>query len=444
MSFRGVTVTANKLANLPICRITIMTTGRRCTLCLERIRGRPEGQRRKETSAFRLSKRRKAHGCEVTLGFWRNQTSHRRAWGGKRIQPALYQGQLYRRMGDDDGDYRRSEDYRRRAGASTTGDAAKADVQSGSTSTFGSRLTFYAVSALCEDATSVARHNLIPGDLSDRLPALSDILALKGIRAAVPHLVPVMAADLGFTFEKQGVLLASFFQGYFVTMIPAAKLTTLLGAKAVMTGCLGGGIAVFALLPTAARRFGSVGAQALFLTLGLIQGGFTPALSTMNANFIPADGQEKVWAIRGQTFAGDALCQIVASVAVPALCSGGRWVRACSTCAGAAAVVTLLWQLLARDSPTIMAATKTAQAQPGATASPDVRIAWGIFKLPPVQGICGTWLCCVLRIATEIPTFSNFSFENAEIMWKLPLMNDDVLLKMADYFAISRCSPPLQ
>jgi MFS family permease len=267
-------------------------------------------------------------------------------------------------MADDDGDYRRSDDYRRRAsGGDTKSDAVQQ-------STFASRLTFYGVSALY-------------------------ILALKGIRAAIPHLVPVMAADLSFTFAQQGVLLASFFQGYFVTMIPAAKLTTLLGAKAVLTGCLGGGVAVFALLPAAARRFGSVGAQALFLILGLIQGGFSPALSTMNAIWIPADGQEKVWAIRGQTFAGDALCQIVASVAVPVLCSGGRWVRACTSCAGAAAVVTLLWQLLARDSPASKAAAKAPQPGATASASPAARIAWGIFKLPAVRGICGTWFCCV-------------------------------------------------
>ena len=188
-------------------------------------------------------------------------------------------------------------------------------------STFGARLTFYGASAVY-------------------------ILVLKGIRAAVPHLVPVMAADLGFSFAQQGALLASFFQGYFLTMIPAAKLITLLGAKAVMGGCLGGSVAVFALLPTMARRFGSVGAQALLVILGLIQGGFTPALSTMNAVWIPAEGQEKVWAIRGQTFAGDALCQIVASVTIPALCAGGRWLRACFSCASIAAAVTVLWQLL--------------------------------------------------------------------------------------------------
>ena len=36
------------------------------------------------------------------------------------------------------------------------------------------------------------------------------ILALKGVRAAVPHLVPAMAADLGFDLAAQGMLLASF------------------------------------------------------------------------------------------------------------------------------------------------------------------------------------------------------------------------------------------
>ena len=266
-------------------------------------------------------------------------------------------------MADDgDGDYRRSEDYRRRASAAVL----RATEDPSAISSLPQRLRFYTMSAVY-------------------------ILALKGVRAAVPHLVPVMAADLGFDFAAQGMLLASFFQGYFVTMIPAAKLTAVLGAKAVMGGCLGGSVAVFALLPRASRRFGVLGAQALLLALGLIQGGFTPALSTMNATWIPADGQEKVWAIRGQTLAGDALCQIVASVVTPALCSGGRWARACYACSGAAAVVTVLWQLLVRGSPGRAASSARHHTSDDAST----RIAWAIFKAPAVQGLCSTWFCCV-------------------------------------------------
>jgi hypothetical protein len=76
-------------------------------------------------------------------------------------------------------------------------------------------------------------------------------------------------------------------------------------------------------------------------------------------------------------------------------------VRACFSCAGAATAVTLIWQLLVRDNPPTQRAGSGA-AQPGAAATKAVpaaaaasSIAWGIFKLRSVQGICGTWLCCV-------------------------------------------------
>lgn len=290
-------------------------------------------------------------------------------------------------MGDDDGDYRRSDDYRRRAAAAVT-----RETDPSMRSSLSQRLCFYAMSALY-------------------------ILALKGVRAAVPHVVPVMSADLGFDFAAQGVLLASFFQGYFVTMIPAAKLTTVLGAKAVMSSCLGGSVAVFALLPHASQRFGVAGAQALLLILGLIQGGFTPALSTMNAAWIPAEGQEKVWAIRGQTLAGDALCQIAASVVTPALCSGNRWARACYACSGVAAIIAMLWQVVVRDSPGHVADLQRRQQIRNDEHA--TQIAWGIFKVPAVQGICSTWFCCVfanVAMIQMVPTvlMSRFNLTVAE------------------------------
>ena len=73
-------------------------------------------------------------------------------------------------MADDgDGDYRRSEDYRRRASAAVL----RATEDPSAISSLPQRLRFYTMSAVY-------------------------ILALKGVRAAVPHLVPAMAADLGF------------------------------------------------------------------------------------------------------------------------------------------------------------------------------------------------------------------------------------------------------
>ena len=70
------------------------------------------------------------------------------------------------------------------------------------------------------DATPAAAPH--PSTLATRLRfyAVSPVyvLALKAVRAAIPSLVPVMAVDLGFSMQQQGLLLASFFQGYFITV----------------------------------------------------------------------------------------------------------------------------------------------------------------------------------------------------------------------------------
>jgi hypothetical protein len=84
----------------------------------------------------------------------------------------------------DDGD-RQSEDSRRAA--------APPPAAAAHPSTLAARLRFYAISPVY-------------------------VLALKAVRAAIPSLVPVMAADLGFSMQQQGLLLASFFQGYFITV----------------------------------------------------------------------------------------------------------------------------------------------------------------------------------------------------------------------------------
>ena len=217
------------------------------------------------------------------------------------------------------------------------------------------------------------------------------VLALKTVRAAIPSMVPILAAELGFSMAQQGLLLSSFFQGYFVTMIPAAAAAQRLGGKAILTLCLGGTVGVFAALPTAAR-LGALGCQLLFVLLGLVQGGFTPGLGVLNSSWIPPEGHEKVWAIRAQTLCGDALCQMLAAVATPWLCRGGRWARACYAYAIATACVTVLWQLLASDVPAGTTSPTPAKAEPEQKKGID----WRIFRLPQVHGLILVWVSSVI------------------------------------------------
>ena len=77
-------------------------------------------------------------------------------------------------------------------------------------------------------------------------------------------------------------------------MVPAAALTQRLGGKFILSCCLGGSAIIYGALPAVARRYGAGGAQVLFTVFGLIQGGFSPALSALNSAWIPEDGYEKV------------------------------------------------------------------------------------------------------------------------------------------------------
>jgi hypothetical protein len=163
--------------------------------------------------------------------------------------------------------------------------------------------------------------------------------------------------------------------------------------------------------------------QLLFIAFGLIQGGFSPAMAELNSRWIPEEGYEKVWAIRGQTLCGDALCQVVGAVATPALCRGvGGWVRASWANAAAAAALTVVWQALAANAPaddahatrsgsqqaleTVtqqQAAQAQAQVQAAVAIKPQkVQIAWGIFRLASVQGFVATWTASVFAYLSMV------------------------------------------
>ena len=94
-----------------------------------------------------------------------------------------------------------------------------------------------------------------------------------------------------------------------------------------------------------------------------------------------------MWAVRGQTLAGDALCQMLAAVATPFLARGGRWARACFGFAASCAVVTVLWHLVASDPP----AARPAPANPGSGSTSGVE--WAILRLPQVWAFICVWVC---------------------------------------------------
>ena len=53
----------------------------------------------------------------------------------------------------------------------------------------------------------------------------SYIIVLKSVRASIAMLAPIISTDLGLSNAQNALIISGFFQGYVVTMVPAAWLT---------------------------------------------------------------------------------------------------------------------------------------------------------------------------------------------------------------------------
>lgn len=218
------------------------------------------------------------------------------------------------------------------------------------------------------------------------------ILALKTVRAAIPSLVPILGAELGFTDAELAANLSTFFVGYTAFQVPGSVVAQRYGGKGVLTASMAGSAVVFGLLPAAAQQWRAAGSAGALFAAGVVQSFFTPGLAQINQDWLPAGSVWQVWAMRAQTLCGDALVSMTAAVLTPALCLAGGWRFACFFYAGLTAATSLVWQLAARARPEkAAAAVRGPVGRPvGAAAGRQEEeekkaVEWGIFRLvsPP-------------------------------------------------------------
>jgi hypothetical protein len=216
------------------------------------------------------------------------------------------------------------------------------------------------------------------------------ILALKTVRAAIPSLMPILGAALGFSEAELAANLSGFFLGYTAFQIPGSLVAQKYGGKGVLTISMAGTAVLFGSLPAVARRWGAAGTAAQMVAAGVIQSFFTPGLAQINRDWLPPGSLWQVWCMRAQTLCGDALVNMTAAVLTPALCVRGGWPHACRVYAALAACSGVVWQLAARARPAAVAAPPVERQE---TAPPAPRaVEWGIFSLRPVQALTLFWV----------------------------------------------------
>ena len=124
------------------------------------------------------------------------------------------------------------------------------------------------------------------------------VLILKSVRAGIPMLAPIVSSDLGFSDSQNAMVISGFFQGYIITQVPAAPIVQAVGPKIMLTGAMTGTAILFVLAPILARSTHAATMLMFnFMLMGMIQGPLAPAMSQINAAWLPG-GIEQVWAFR--------------------------------------------------------------------------------------------------------------------------------------------------
>eukprot|EP01051_Picozoa_sp_SAG22_P023873 SAG22_NODE_6354_length_866_cov_1.568449_1_plen_194_part_10 len=171
------------------------------------------------------------------------------------------------------------------------------------------------------------------------------IISTKTIRAALPSIVPFIAADKAWSPVQQAMLLSGFYQGYVITQVPAAPLVQRWGAKPVLSGSLAGTAAAFLAVPWLSGA-GPLPVAAVLAVMGLAQGPLAAGCSQINRDWMPHGTHEHNWAGRGIGMA-HTCSPLVAAFLTPRLVAMGgtassAWKAACYSLGGACAGFTVL------------------------------------------------------------------------------------------------------
>ena len=255
------------------------------------------------------------------------------------------------------------------------------------------------------------------------------IISIKTLRSSLASFVPIMAAEMGLSTAQSGALLTAFFPGYLLTQMPAGPIVQRYGGKRTLSVCLFASAGCFLAAPIAMERGGVPVISALFGLNGLLTGPMMPTLQQVNADWIPAEGQERPLVVRVQNLAHN-VAPMLGAFLTPLLCRGG-WKFAFYIYGGTVGVWSLMWHFLVSSRrPQAAVATAKEQANP-ASMTVSTKPEWRIFTLPAVLSLiswnfASNFLFAVLQILG--PTYYtgtlNVSQERAGVLLAMAqLMN---------------------
>ncbi|XP_069979625.1 vesicular glutamate transporter 1 isoform X3 [Penaeus vannamei] len=153
--------------------------------------------------------------------------------------------------------------------------------------------------------------------------------------------------EYNWTIQQQGIILGTFFWGYFITKSSGGRISELLGARETMAVSLGAS-GILSLLCPAAAHLHPMALAGVRLVMGLVQGPANPALYSVLSRWSPPNEMATLVTLAYSGIAGGSLVALGASGWVVKL-FGWRWIF---WGGGILALAwTPLWLFLVRNSP---------------------------------------------------------------------------------------------
>ncbi|XP_047477757.1 vesicular glutamate transporter 1-like [Penaeus chinensis] len=155
------------------------------------------------------------------------------------------------------------------------------------------------------------------------------------------------SGEYNWTIQQQGIILGTFFWGYFITKSSGGRISELLGARETMAVSLGAS-GLLSLLCPAAAHVHPLALAGVRLVMGLVQGPANPALYSVLSRWSPPDEMATLVTLAYSGIAGGSLVALGASGWVVNLL-GWRWIF---WGGGILALAwTPLWLFFVRNSP---------------------------------------------------------------------------------------------
>lgn len=175
----------------------------------------------------------------------------------------------------------------------------------------------------------------------------------QSMRNVLSPLLVFMAKDIDVSISQKGMLLSAIAAGYFFTQVPGGALADRFGAKNVISIALFLSACCCIAVPTSIEVAGMSGLYYTFLVMGAVQGPLFPCSSVFLARWMPKSGggsDEKAWGT-SMLDIGISIGSLAIIPLANSLADSIGWRNTYRAIGSASLVFTLVWHILAADTP---------------------------------------------------------------------------------------------